>query len=302
MIGKSALPRCWRNRKDLTTLPVVYTNQHKAWMDSIIFLDWFGTVFVPEVQRRQAADGITGPVVLILDNAPCHPDASILNDVEPGFSVMYMPPNCTSPIQPIDQGAIETMKRLYRRGLLAELLLNETNDGLDVTKFQKKLTVDDCSRLASKAWSQVKETTLARVWRKLLGEQHGEETPTPPSSPDGILEQLAAVNPAITPSDMTAWLQVDHADPGHGLMTDDEILQAARREDVEDEEEVDDPSPTSAASPAVSAAAAVVTGPSKEEALTGFDTVVKYLSTKSDQQSQYLLRQFNKLFTPLNNN
>ncbi|XP_052131351.1 jerky protein homolog-like [Frankliniella occidentalis] len=243
MIGKPQVPRCWRGRNgDLSTLPVIYTNQSKAWMDAFIFLDWFGSVFVPHVQARQARDGITGQVRLLVDNASCHPPG-VLDDIADGFKVIFLPPNCTSLLQPMDQGAIEVMKRAYRRHLLRRLLCVENFTPTTVKDFQKALTLDDCATLVAQAWASVGHTTLARVWRKLLGKDHDVEPgvpDTPPPSPaDSFLEDLRRVNAGATGADVHEWVTMDKDEFGHKVLSDDDIVNAIRDEwESEDEEEV----------------------------------------------------------------
>ncbi|GFW72401.1 HTH CENPB-type domain-containing protein [Trichonephila clavipes] len=52
-------------------------------------------------------------VLLIINNAPCHPPVEILNAIDDDFSVMYLPPSVTALVQPMDQGVIEKLKRIY---------------------------------------------------------------------------------------------------------------------------------------------------------------------------------------------
>ena len=49
-IGKAKNPRCFRGT-DKSTLPVVYRSQKNAWVNTVIFNDWFQNCFVPDVQK-----------------------------------------------------------------------------------------------------------------------------------------------------------------------------------------------------------------------------------------------------------
>lgn len=49
---------------------------------------------------------ITGKV-LIIDNAPTHPSAELLNDIENNFVVQFLPPSVTPILQHMDQAIIE---------------------------------------------------------------------------------------------------------------------------------------------------------------------------------------------------
>ena len=94
-------------------LPVHYKSNGKAWMTASLFNDWFLNDFVPEVRRYCTKIGIPFKPLLIIDNAIRHPAS--LNDRHPDVDVVFMPPNTTSLIQPMDQGAIASFKKLYLR-------------------------------------------------------------------------------------------------------------------------------------------------------------------------------------------
>lgn len=79
---------------------------------------------------------------------------------------MYLPPNVTSLIQPMDQGVIEATKRLYRNSLLRELRLK--NDEESVLSQLKKLTIKDCSYRIAHAWELLPQKNLQNAWNKIL--------------------------------------------------------------------------------------------------------------------------------------
>ena len=47
-IGKSAKPRCFKG----AVLPIHYRHQKKAWTNIDIFLDWYKSIFLPHVTKR----------------------------------------------------------------------------------------------------------------------------------------------------------------------------------------------------------------------------------------------------------
>lgn len=57
-----------------------------------------------------------------MDNAPSHPLPKVL-EIET-FRVIFLPQNITSLIQPLDQGAIETLKRYYHKHFLSSVFEN----------------------------------------------------------------------------------------------------------------------------------------------------------------------------------
>lgn len=67
---------------------------------------------------------------LISDNAPGHPDATLL-DLNHHVNVVLLPLNTTSFIQSMDQGVIKIFKALYARGAFYhfnEAMMGKDND------------------------------------------------------------------------------------------------------------------------------------------------------------------------------
>ena len=89
-------------------LSVIYYSSKKAWFNSAIFRDWFLTYFVLAVRKYQEEVLKIAPndvrVVLILDNAPASSIEEKLVSRDGNIKVLYLPPNTTSIIQPMDQG------------------------------------------------------------------------------------------------------------------------------------------------------------------------------------------------------
>ena len=78
-------------------------------------MEWFHRNFVPEVRRYLQDQELEFKVLLILDNAPGHPESIHQVALEMGVEVVFLPPNTTSLIQPMDQGVIRTFKSYYTR-------------------------------------------------------------------------------------------------------------------------------------------------------------------------------------------
>lgn len=77
LIGTAKKPRCFKGI-NMNALPVQYYAQKSAWMSQSIFSHWFKNVFVPYVQRDLKAKKLPPKAVLVLDNAPSHPEAELL--------------------------------------------------------------------------------------------------------------------------------------------------------------------------------------------------------------------------------
>ena len=131
IVGKSAKPRVIKDI--MHRLPVVYKNSKSAWFTQDITKQWFHEVFDPAVRAHQAWYGVDKEdvkAVLLLDNAPAHPADTILSSKDGKVKAMFLPPNTTSLLQPMDQGVIESMKRHYRSLYLHQCLV-VTEDNMD---------------------------------------------------------------------------------------------------------------------------------------------------------------------------
>lgn len=201
VIGKSKTPRCFpKNRQ----LPVVYSHSKKAWMNQDIFKDWYKDVFIPAVKERQLKENDSGKVLLLLDNAPSHPSADELNEIDDHFHVKYLPPNTTAIIQPMDQHIIAILKRSYRTEYLAQSVKELENGSFKFTLF-------DAILLIKSSWSLVTQSALASAWKPLLDREEAIEL---------VEEDLVVVD---EDPEITEWINVDEGDQGYGFVEEDDI-------------------------------------------------------------------------------
>ena len=122
VIGKSKTPRCFKHIKNL---PCKYKSQKKSWMDSQIFEEW-----VRKLDRTFRMEG--RKIALLIDNCPAHPSVSDLTNVQ----LVFLPPNTTSVLQPMDQGVIRSLKAHYRGRVVRRLCR-----ALDKTKTLPKISI-----------------------------------------------------------------------------------------------------------------------------------------------------------------
>ena len=85
-----------------------------------MFEDWIENSFIREVKGDLAKKNLAFKVLLILDNAPGHPPS--LTECHPNVKVIFLPPNTTSLLQPMDQCVIATFKSYYTRRSFAHIL------------------------------------------------------------------------------------------------------------------------------------------------------------------------------------
>ena len=77
-----------------------------------IFTDWYKNVLITSEKERKPSK--TDTFLLILDNTPSHPSVNFLNAIDPQFRVVFLLPNVTALVQPMDQCVIESMKKNYK--------------------------------------------------------------------------------------------------------------------------------------------------------------------------------------------
>ena len=125
LIGKSAKPRCFKS-VNMDALPVIYKSQRNTWINSEIFAEWFSKEFVPAVKRHQCLQNIrSSKALLLIDNCSARPDELSRRD---GYvKCMFLPPNTTSLIQPMDQGVLQAMTNRYKRKLLQKVICAKTS-------------------------------------------------------------------------------------------------------------------------------------------------------------------------------
>ena len=101
VIDKSKKPRCFKNVKQL---PCRYRAQKKSWMTGVLFEEW-----VRKLDSSFRAQ--SRKVALLIDNCPAHPEIKNLTNI----NLIFLPPNTTSLLQPVDQGVIRSLKAHYRK-------------------------------------------------------------------------------------------------------------------------------------------------------------------------------------------
>ncbi len=236
VIGKSARPRAL-NKINPKNIPVYYKNQRSAWMNTDLFKIWFEEQFVPKVRTFLKLRGLPEKAILLLDNAPSHPDEETLKCGE--IIARFLPPNVTSLVQPMDQGVLESLKKRYRKNLLRELLLKYEDEGLKTRV--RGITIKDAIFWLADAWDSMPESTLRRSWSKLLDLEdrvYGESVENvEPNLNTDILDLINNIpgGPELSAQDIEEWMQSDEPD---FTMTDDEVAKLVlRNEDKRDGED-----------------------------------------------------------------
>ncbi|XP_042149492.1 tigger transposable element-derived protein 6-like [Ixodes scapularis] len=220
VIGKSKRPHCFRNQ----CIPVRYRNNKKAWMTRDLFEEWLlefdGAM---EKQKRK--------VVLLLDNCSAHNVSPKLTSVE----VMFLPPNTTAGLQPMDAGVIANFKALYRRRMLEWLIMKLDCSGLSQYAGgppDLKVSLLEAVRFVHGAWYEVKQVTLKNCFKKAGFVRHNatvsEETNDlliEPADVGELWDHIAASEENIGGALLGDFLNADNAAASCEESTDEAIAE-----------------------------------------------------------------------------
>ncbi|GFU39432.1 tigger transposable element-derived protein 1 [Trichonephila clavipes] len=133
----------------------------KAWITAI-FTEWFNNCFVPEVEAYMKEKSLDFKVLLIVDNAARHPQLE-----HPNAQLVFLPPNTTNLIQPLDQGVIATFKKYYIKTTYKFILNKLENGSLTVKDVWKQFSIFDCLIHVASASAQIRPRTLNALWKKI---------------------------------------------------------------------------------------------------------------------------------------
>ncbi len=162
MIRKSLNPRCFKNF-NRSALPVIYRANSKAWMRSDIFTDWLNYLdnYFRTLDRK---------ILLLVDNAGSHFNPKVFEQDDEGadndnqelgesseqgssknnnknkktqkkkpdinltnIKLVYLPPNTTAHLQPMDAGIINSFKSKYKKEYCKHLI-HQFDSGVDYVK------------------------------------------------------------------------------------------------------------------------------------------------------------------------
>lgn len=131
--------------------------------------------------------------LLIIDNAPPHPSLKELVTEDWQICWMFLPPNTTSLIQPMDQGITVASKSQYCCCSLDDVIvvmeddsnaMSDTHCAWTLANLWSYNLLKTCHNWA-KVWKEIKITTLANAWKPLL-RVNDETDKTPVTNSEGF--------------------------------------------------------------------------------------------------------------------
>ena len=116
-------------------------------MDGDLFTEW-----VKELDQKFIAQG--REIALTVDDCSAHPVVGGLKAIE----LIFIPPNTTSKMQPMDQGVIRSLKAFYRH-----LIIKRFITSIDGGRSPSKVNMLEAMILLTAAWEYVSPITKAGI-------------------------------------------------------------------------------------------------------------------------------------------
>ncbi|KAG7170054.1 Tigger transposable element-derived protein 1-like 42 [Homarus americanus] len=240
---------------DMTKLNVHWLTAHNAWTFSTLSLSWFDDCFVPDVKKFCEQQNVPFKILLLLDNAPGY--SPLLLDCHPNVKVVFLPPNTTSILQPMDQELICNVKAAFSTKKFKPLNdytnTREELRNLSDTTTDSKSEDDEDQQLAEQqvllkqfwrifnikkavdflveAWDQLSVATVRHAWRHVL---QGIPAVRQSQSVTGEVQTVAVA------VDLAREAAQSVTAASFSETTNDDILEVIRDPDVTTAEMVDD--------------------------------------------------------------
>ena len=105
---------------------------------------------MPKVQRYRLSANLSedAKILLIIDRCAAHPDNEKLS--QGNNKMLFLPPNCTSFLQPMDMDILHFFKCNYKNNLL-HWMLEYVNDGKNISELTKRIFNKGCSLVCCKS-------------------------------------------------------------------------------------------------------------------------------------------------------
>lgn len=211
LIGKSKRPRALKN---IHELPVYYASSKNAWMTRQLFKNWFFKEFVPKVTAFLEGAKLPVKAVLVLDNCSAHCCADELKTSDGAISTIFLPPNTTALLQPMDQNIIQMVKSNYKQKLMRELLGRQG----EFDDMVKRINIKDAMFWVAEAWDAVPADSIVKSWKMLYTEPEIDDDDDIPLSV--VRERILSIQQRLMEQDDI----VHDEDVEFDILNDDDIV------------------------------------------------------------------------------
>ena len=176
IIGKSEKPHCFKG-VIVENLPVYYYYSNKGWMTSYIWGHYTSFNLENELRNYCREKNIAFKILLLCDNFSGHNQTFSVTSEH--VTVLFLPPNTTSLIQPMDQGIIRMFKVNYTRISLQRMVHKidsdpDTEDRDVVRKYWSSFNLKNAIHVMNEAWQCVSVPCIKGAWRKLCPDLLGD--------------------------------------------------------------------------------------------------------------------------------
>ncbi|XP_068237033.1 tigger transposable element-derived protein 1-like [Palaemon carinicauda] len=140
LVYHSENPRAFKAHKVIKeNLPMMWRTNAKAWVTRQLFIDWVKVCFGRTVRKYLEEKRLPMKCLLVLDNTPAHPpglEEYLLAEYS-FIKVLYLLPNTTPLLQPMDQQVISNFKTLYMKHLFQRCFQVTESTNITLGEFWK---------------------------------------------------------------------------------------------------------------------------------------------------------------------
>ncbi|XP_049291894.1 tigger transposable element-derived protein 1-like [Anopheles funestus] len=184
------------NKVQNLPLNVMWRSRKKALITRDTFVDWIRHTFCPSVKTYLLENNLPLHALLVMDNAPCHPQN--LQDLLPEefkfIRVQFLPCTATPLLQPIDHQVKSNFKKLYMKELFQHCFDATEGTSLSLEEFWKHhFHVVTCIKIIGKAWNGVTARTLNAGWKKLWTDVECSESAHISTSREPTVDELVSL-------------------------------------------------------------------------------------------------------------
>ncbi|XP_017763034.1 PREDICTED: tigger transposable element-derived protein 1-like [Eufriesea mexicana] len=237
LVYQAENPRALKG-KDKELLPVIWKSNKNTWVTALIFKDWFTHHFVSTVKQYCKNNNLQFKALLILDNVPGYPKS--LQNLYPEINVVFLPPNTTCLIQPMDQTVIATFKRYYMRTIMTKTIKAiDRQDGSTLIDFSKNYNIWNAINNIEDSWAEIKESTMKGSWKQLCPEMMSdfinfEETPE--TLTDEIVSVTNELNLDVNKEDVNELIESHSAPLSNEYLIEQQLSNSEMHNESEEEE------------------------------------------------------------------
>ena len=155
-----------------SSLPIIWKSNKRLQVTKSLFEEWFFHHFVPEVKQFCTERTIPFKIMLVIDNAPGHP--IVLDDVHPNVKVVFLPPDISHLLQPMQLGIIQTFKAFYLCRILKQAVESTCSGNKILTEFWNEYDVYSAIKNIADSWHDVESSSIRNSWRNLCPRFYSE--------------------------------------------------------------------------------------------------------------------------------